>query len=242
MRIFYETDVGLVRSCNQDCARGGVFGDGSVWAVLCDGMGGANGGEYASLKAVDVISEQLEHGYRSGMSGSKLHELMQNAIEEANRAVYDAAIIDTALAGMGTTVVVTIVCGGSAYIAHAGDSRAYIISGSRIRQITKDHSIVQEMVDYGLITEDEAQDHPRKNIITRALGVYRVIDIDFNDVELENDEMLLMCSDGLSNTVASDEMMRTAAEVPAEELPAAYIKKACENGGSDNITAVVICR
>ena len=242
MRVFYGTDVGLVRASNQDCVNGGVFDDGAAWAVVCDGMGGANGGEYASSQAVAVISAELSSGYQNGMTGRQIHELIYDAIDKANGVVYNESQRDAALAGMGTTVVAAIVCDGDLYIAHAGDSRAYVISEGHLSRITKDHSMVQEMVDLGQITESEAENHPRKNVITRALGVCSYIDVDFNDVRIGDNDIVLLCSDGLSNCVSAADISKTAVEVSPEELPQKYIALACDNGGTDNISAVIICR
>lgn len=241
MRIFFSTDVGLVRKSNQDSVGGGVFDDGTIWAVLCDGMGGSNGGEYASSKAVEVIGSHIKEKYRSGLDDTELCLLLQASIANANAAVYRQACCDERLTGMGTTVVAALVCGGVIYIAHAGDSRAYLINSGTIRQITKDHSMVQEMVDMGQITAEEAEHHPRKNIITRALGVYDTIEVDFNEVRLGEGDMILLCSDGLSNCVSAQKLAEAAQTTDPEQLPLAYIDMANAGGGSDNITALIIC-
>ena len=240
MRIISATDTGLVRSSNQDSLASGTFPDGAVWACVCDGMGGSNGGEYASSKAVEVIERQLCAGYKNGMHGSRLRTLMDRAVQAANIEVYTTALDDPSLFGMGTTVVAAIVSGGTVYTAHAGDSRAYRISGGRLVQLTVDHSMVQELVDSGRLTPEQAKNHPRKNIITRALGIYGAVELDYTESPFGSGDKLLLCSDGLSNYVEPEGIIELAAECPAEELADIYIKEACANGGGDNVTAVII--
>jgi len=180
MKIAKKTDIGKVRNSNQDACSAGELPDGTVWAVVCDGMGGASGGDIASTTAVRIISEKITSSYRDGMSSNSIRSLLFSSIETANSVVYDISRSNTSLEGMGTTVVAAVISGGAAYIAHAGDSRAYRIFDNSIKQITRDHSIVQVMVEKGELTPNEAKGHPRKNIITRALGVDSSILIDFS--------------------------------------------------------------
>lgn len=174
------------------------------------------------------------------MKGSGIRALLGDAIQAANAAVYREAQRDISLFGMGTTVVAAVVCDGAVYIAHAGDSRAYRISGSRAVQLTVDHSMVQELVDRGQLTPEQAKNHPRKNIITRALGIYGTIELDYTESQLDSGEMLLLCSDGLSNYIEPERIAQLAAQTPFERLADKYIEEACANGGGDNITAVII--
>ena len=157
MKIASKTDIGKVRSTNQDSFAAGELNDGTAWAVVCDGMGGANGGNIASANAVTIVSEYISSSYHEGMDSNSLRTLLQSALYGANVRLYDMANKIESLSGMGTTVVVTIVSNGVAHIAHAGDSRAYIIHDGELSQITRDHSVVQTMVDKGQITEEEAK-------------------------------------------------------------------------------------
>lgn len=241
MEIFSRTDKGMVRSSNQDAELHGTFADGDVWAVVCDGMGGANGGSVASSTAVEEIARELRESYRSEMSGNAVRDMLGNAIKSANIKVYIESQEDLSLRGMGTTVVAVIVSGNTAYIAHAGDSRAYLITKSSLRQLTTDHSVVQAMVDRGELTADEARHHPRKNLITRALGVKPKLDIDYCECPLAAGDILLMCSDGLSNCVEEREMCDILRSNGGQAAVDKLIDTANENGGSDNITAVALC-
>ena len=207
MTAYCATDIGLVRSSNQDSVAAGVFDDGAAWGIVCDCMGGANGGEYASSRAISIIVSRLCGGYESSMLGNALRALMSTAIAEANSAVFTQSLVEPELSGMGTTVGIAIVKDGVVYTAHAGDSRAYCIHGESIRQLTFDHSIVQEMVDKLLITPDEARTHPRRNVITRALGVESRLDIDFTESYFEEGGFVLLCSDGLHGCVDDKQLV-----------------------------------
>src|SRR5699024_457784 len=189
MKIVAKTDKGKVRSSNQDAYAVGEFQDEVAWAVVCDGMGGAAGGNIASALAVKVISDKINAAYRANMKPSSIHNMLDSALVAANIEVYDLTDAKPELRGMGTTVVCAIVKDSCAYIAHAGDSRAYIFKNDdRIVQVTTDHSLVQDLVNRGKITREEAEHHPNKNIITRAIGVDKNIKIDFDEVDLEDDE------------------------------------------------------
>ena len=179
MRIVAKTDKGHVRDSNQDAYAVGEFSDEVVWAVVCDGMGGAAGGNIASALAVKVISDKINVSYREQMRDSSIKNMLDSALNAANVEVFDMSESKHELKGMGTTVVCAIVKDGQAYIAHAGDSRAYILKNGKIFQITTDHSIVQDLLDKGKITSEQALNHPNKNIITRAVGVDKNIEIDF---------------------------------------------------------------
>ena len=206
MKIVAKTDKGIVRASNQDAYAVGEFPDEVAWAIVCDGMGGHAGGNIASALAVKVISDKINASYRENMRDSSIRNMLDSALTAANMEVYDMAEADPELRGMGTTVVCAIVKNGYAFIAHAGDSRAYIYDGE-LRQITTDHSYVQTLVDIGKITKEEAEHHPNKNKITRAIGAEKMIDIDFDEIELNDEDVLILCTDGLSNYVSSDEMI-----------------------------------
>lgn len=237
MKIFGQTNIGLVRSSNQDAFLTGEFESGTVWAVLCDGMGGASGGDIASKMAVEAISARIKEYYNDGMKTSSVANLLESAINFANIKIFDLAREDETLMGMGTTVVAAILRKNEVMISHAGDSRAYIIN-DEIRQITTDHSIVQEMLDRGEITEDEAKHHPIKNYITRALGVKDIINVDFTSEDFDDNDILLLCSDGLSNFVEPEYLKETVSTVNPD-ICENLVNTANANGGRDNITVVI---
>ena len=241
-RIVAKTDKGTVRDSNQDAYAVGEFSDEVVWSVVCDGMGGAAGGNIASALAVKVISDKINASYRNQMRDSSIKNMLDSALTAANIEVFDFAEAQPDLRGMGTTVVCAIVRDNQAYIVHAGDSRAYVINNGNIRQITTDHSMVQDLLLRGKITSEEAEHHPNKNIITRAVGVNKAIEIDFEQIDLEDDDTLLICTDGLSNYVSNDEMLELMSDGKHYAFADRLVKKANENGGGDNITVVVISK
>jgi serine/threonine protein phosphatase PrpC len=239
LRILGTTDIGSVRKTNQDAFATGTFDDGSVWAVVCDGMGGANGGGVASTIAVKIISERLTSGYRSKTDANSIRNMLLCAIEAANAEVYRRAHTDKDLLGMGTTVVTVIVTSGKVYVIHIGDSRVYLSCKDNICRLTRDHSIVQEMIETGQITEQEARNHPRKNIITRALGVQETTGSDYCETQISDDDAILICTDGLSNNISDEaiqEVIRTNGDI--NEL----VRLANLSGGTDNITVVLISK
>ena len=241
MKIVAKTDKGIVRSSNQDAYAVGEFPDEVAWAVVCDGMGGHAGGNIASALAVKVISDKINASYRENMRDSSIRNMLDSALTAANMEVYDMAEADPELRGMGTTVVCAIVKNGYAFIAHAGDSRAYIYDGE-LRQITTDHSYVQTLVDIGKITKEEAEHHPNKNKITRAIGAEKMIEIDFDEVELNDEDVLILCTDGLSNYVSNDEMISEVQDGKYYAFADRLVKKANHNGGGDNVTVVAIAK
>ena len=242
MKIVAKTDKGNVRENNQDAYACGEFSNEVVWSVVCDGMGGEAGGNIASALAVKVVSDRINASYRDNMRDSSIINMLDSALSAANVEVYDFAEAQPDLKGMGTTVVCAIVRDGQAFIAHAGDSRAYIINKGNIRQITTDHSLVQDLLSKGKITEQEAENHPNKNLITRAVGVDKYIDIDFEQIDLEDDDIILMCTDGLSNYVSNDEILDIMSDGKYYAFADRLVNKANSNGGGDNITVVIISK
>lgn len=242
MKIVAKTDKGNIRENNQDAYACGEFSNEVVWSVVCDGMGGEAGGNIASALAVKVVSDRINASYRDNMRDSSIINMLDSALSAANVEVYDFAEAQPDLKGMGTTVVCAIVRDGQAFIAHAGDSRAYIINNGNIRQITTDHSLVQDLLSKGKITEQEAENHPNKNLITRAVGVDKYIDIDFEQIDLEDDDIILMCTDGLSNYVSNDEILDIMSDGKYYAFADRLVNRANSNGGGDNITVVIISK
>lgn len=235
-----KSDIGLQRTHNEDCVFAKTISDHEAFAVVCDGMGGVNGGNVASSMACDRISQKIELCYKPSMQMMSVSNMLLSAITTANVEIFDYGCQNPEYKGMGTTVVCAFVKDNEVCIGHVGDSRAYIISKTGIRQITKDHSLVQEMYDNGEISIEELKDHPVKNVITRALGVEEDVNIDFNTDFLNEGEAILLCSDGLTNFVEADEIFEAFNSFDKNELAQVLVDKANSNGGGDNITVALI--
>lgn len=231
------TDVGQRRSTNQDFVYASEEPVGNLpnLFVVADGMGGHRAGDFASRYTVEVILKSV----RADRERNPI-KIIRKAIETANLKVLEKANSSEELAGMGTTVVAATVIGHYIYVANVGDSRVYLIRDT-IEQITKDHSLVEEMVRIGEINREQARNHPDKNIITRAVGVSSRVRIDFFDIKLERSDIILMCSDGLSNMIEDDEIERIIKEGnDLPEIALELIGEANQNGGKDNIAVVLI--
>ena len=239
MKLAGKTDVGRVRQENQDDYRAGELPGGAVWALVCDGMGGAKGGREASQGACNVIENFFQEQYAQCGAGQE-EPFLKKALLYANRFVFQKAAHEEALAGMGTTAVCALVRSGNVYLCHAGDSRAYLIRDGKLTQLTHDHSYVQELVDCGTITEEEAEHHPQKNIITKALGVDYRLEPEFTAAKLKREDRLLLCTDGLTNMVPVEEIEKLLAQGTFYDLPDRLIEAANAHGGSDNITALLL--
>ncbi|MGN0550186.1 MAG: Stp1/IreP family PP2C-type Ser/Thr phosphatase [Acutalibacteraceae bacterium] len=240
MKISAKTDVGMVRSNNQDSYSAGDLTSEVTWAVVCDGMGGANGGNVASETAVKVISDKLTSGYHIGMNDNSVKNLIVSAIEAANMTLFSMARNNEELSGMGTTVVLAVRNTDTLYISNVGDSRIYIVSDSGITQVTTDHSVVQIMLDRGEISPEEAKDHPKKNVITRALGVDPDVRIDYSQEQLNENDIVLLCTDGLTNYVDDETILEICRTEDKYKIADKLVELANENGGGDNITVVTV--
>lgn len=190
------TDVGRMRPTNQDTCRFGTFDDGTAWTVVCDGMGGVNGGNIASRIACDTIVQVFEAEYSTGMDGPALRTMMNDAIQRGNEAVIKRAEEEPSLRGMGTTVVAVIACCDVLHVMHAGDSRCYLKNELGTKQITTDHSFVQQLVESGAISQDEARVHPQRNLITRVVGVHEELVCDYGSFNFAPGDIAVSCSDG----------------------------------------------
>ncbi len=243
MHSFGRTDIGRQRSNNQDAFVCGKLSADIPFAIVCDGMGGANGGNIASALAIRTITTRLVSSYRQDMTMQSMQRVLESAIAAANVAVYDEATASAELRGMGTTLVMAVMMDDRVLIAHIGDSRAYVITqDNTVEQITKDHSVVQQMLERGQITAEEAKNHPRRNFITRALGVSDTVACDFSEFVLPDGAKVMLCTDGLSGMVDLTRIQEIAASCDDRALPDRLIAAANYAGGSDNITVALITR
>lgn len=238
MKSYSITDVGKKRTVNQDFvfASDAPVGNLPNLFVVADGMGGHRAGDFASSFAVEVLLATIRED--KNLNPVKI---IRTAIETANSRLLVEAAENEDMSGMGTTIVLVTIVGDYAYVANVGDSRLYLIDDRKITQITKDHSLVEEMVRMGEITRDDARNHPDKNIITRALGAGKDVDVDFFDIRLAAGNVLLLCSDGLSNMVSDEDIRRVVSTSETlEEMGSRLISMANDNGGKDNIAVVLV--
>lgn len=236
MKTFSMTDIGRKREINQDYvfATDETIGNLPNLLVVADGMGGHRAGDFASRFTVEVLAEEVQNSKETHPE-----QILGNAIQTANERLMEEAAKDSRLEGMGTTLVAATILDHVLYFANVGDSRLYLIN-KEIRQLSKDHSMVEEMVRLGGLTEEEAKHHPDKNIITRAMGVKDKVEPDFFEYRLKGGDTILMCSDGLTNMVDDDEIfqiVKSARDIV--EAVETLIQRANENGGSDNIGIVL---
>lgn len=239
------SNVGMKRGQNEDNY---LVNDNLQLYVVADGMGGHLGGEFASKMAVTTVEEVVQrlttpeatqiHGVNSGEAS--FGERLRFAIKEAGRRIFDQALYDESLKGMGTTTVATMIHDGRAYVANVGDSRGYFMRNNSIEQITEDHSLVGEQVKAGIISANDAKGHRLKNIITRSVGYQEEVESDLVIKELKPGDRILLCSDGLSNLVEDKEIHSIVMEHPLKEACESLVGLANERGGDDNITVVVI--
>jgi protein phosphatase len=234
-----KTDIGKLRQLNQDFVFTSELPLGALdnLFLVADGMGGHKAGDYASKCAVETVIQMC-----SESKGKRMVTAISDAINEANTRIRRKAMEDENMVGMGTTMVLATVSDDTLTVANVGDSRLYIVSDENtITQITRDHSLVEEMVRMGGIDRVSARNHPDKNIITRAIGATGNVNIDFFEVPLKDGDVILMCSDGLSNMIDDKEILKiVSGEEDIEESAAKLIETANSNGGSDNISVVLI--
>ena len=240
MKVCGKTDVGLRRHENQDTFAV-EQGEKLLIAVVCDGMGGAEGGQIASSLAVETFMKEIRALLRADMTARQLRELASFCVAKANTAVYQRALQDLAYQGMGTTLVSAVAGERDAVICNIGDSRAYLIHNGEMMRITHDHSVVQTLVENGDITAEEARTHPNRNLITRALGPDETTLCDAFDVSFAHGDKILLCTDGLVVTATDEEICRiVCADKRAEEKLDDLIALAKAQGAPDNVTAVLI--
>lgn len=243
MKAWGITDIGLRRRENQDTYAFEVFGaPDTVVAVVCDGMGGVSGGQLASSLAVSTFMEELHNCAHSEMTVEQVCEMETHCVRRANSAVYERSRESEEYRGMGTTLVAAVVSPDTAVVCNVGDSRAYHISSSGIHRITRDHSVVESLLQAGNITPEEARTHPNRNLITRALGPDRETEADCFTLPLADGDYILLCSDGLVVTVEDAEMLDVICGVPdGEQALERLLDLSKSRGAPDNVTAVLIC-
>ncbi|CAM8621554.1 PTC1 Serine/threonine protein phosphatase [Comamonadaceae bacterium] len=236
-----KTDPGRCRENNEDSV---AFDDQALVAVLADGMGGYNAGEIASGMATAFIKAELSRWLSEAGANAQIRDIrraMEICVDNANIAIYNSANANPSFAGMGTTLVLGVIKDGRLLVGHIGDSRCYRIRQGRMEQITKDHSLLQEQMDAGLITPEQAAGSPIKNLVTRALGVEQGVMLEVNEFSIEPGDVYLMCSDGLSDMVSDEVIVRIAFEdLRLEPLAEHLILAANECGGRDNISVLLV--
>lgn len=236
MKIFSITDVGKVRKMNQDYVFATDEPQGTLpnLLVVADGMGGHKAGDFASKFTVETLKEEIKHSLKEGPK-----EVLLDAVQVVNKKLIETAEKDIKLDGMGTTLVAATVIDHTLHFINVGDSRLYLIN-QEVKQLSRDHSLVEEMLRLGGISEEEAKHHPDKNIITRAIGVKEDVEADYYEYALKKGDVILMCTDGLCNMVNEDEIftiIKSARDIV--EAGQLLINRANENGGKDNIGVVL---
>ncbi len=232
------TGKGMVRKINQDSfytdAEHGIF-------LVCDGMGGHAAGDVASRCAAGAISAYIKENMPLGLDDEKIKELMFDAVNYANTLVYNRSKADSKYHGMGTTVALVMIYLDTVYYLNIGDSRIYLFRDGKIERKTQDHTLTDELLKSGEITHDEAENHPAKHILTRALGTDKETTPDFSKETLLKNDILLLCSDGLTNMLTDREIKQILiSEENPHKIAQNLVTKANENGGTDNITAIVV--
>lgn len=256
MYFYGKSDIGKKRSVNQDSFREEKICDNVFVFLVCDGMGGANGGNIASSVASDTFLDKVKEGVlkltennKCALTPDSAEVILIKSVQEANRTVYLAAEKSDELSGMGTTLVAALVVDNTAFIVNVGDSRAYLIFGNVIDKVTHDHSYVQYLVDIGELTEEEAKNNVNKNIIMKAIGIEESVEPDIFRVEFGDNAFLLLCSDGLTNYVDEELIKETVLSFDyesnisksddVERVCSTLVDMANENGGGDNITVAL---
>ncbi len=238
MRYGIRTDRGLKRQLNEDNCNVLVGYPGiPTCFVIADGMGGHKCGEVASKMAVDSVCNLL---LKADWQQENISEILSDIITRVNDEIYNFSILDEATQGMGTTLIITVLKNRKLYIGHVGDSRVYIIKEDSIEKITWDHSFIEELVKNGSITKDEAINHPKKNLITRAVGCEPELQVDTYELEVKEEYVVLLCTDGLTNMLSEDEIFEiiNKNEEPQNACDT-LVQNANNNGGEDNITVIV---
>ena len=241
MQYWGLTDAGSVRPQNQDAYHIEKLDKNTLLCVVCDGMGGAKSGNVASTLALDVFVEEIRNTWTSGMNQEKTDQMLLAAMKLANFTVFDQAMQFEEFNGMGTTMVAVLIQNQEVTIINVGDSRAYRVGRNGIRCLTKDHSLVQMMVDRGELTPERARTYPGKNYITRAIGTEATVESDIFHLDVELGDCLLLCSDGLSNMMDDQEILFEVVHgVSKQHCCKRLLDIAKNRGAPDNVTSVLI--
>lgn len=232
MNITACTDVGRVRKENQDSY---YISPSKQYMIIADGMGGHNGGEVASQMAISLMRTYIDK--QKPKTEQQTIKMLKSGIDEVNQIIYGMAKEDETLKGMGTTLIICYFLNNAAVIAHIGDSRLYHINGCKIELVTKDHSIVEQLIDQGSITREQAKTHPQKNMITRAIGTDWGVEPDIYVINILESDKLVLCTDGLSNMVSEEEILSLTVTT---EDPKQLVDLANARGGIDNITVLIM--
>ena len=241
MRYWGLTDQGCVRAQNQDAYQMEQLDRNTAVCVVCDGMGGAKSGNIASTLAVDVFVQEVRRSWTSSMNQEKINMMLYSAVKLANFTVYDQAQQFEEFDGMGTTLVAVLVHNRHVTVVHVGDSRAYRVNAEGIWQMTRDHSLVQMMVERGELSQEMAKSYPGKNFITRAIGTEPIVDCDISHLELSKGEFLVLCSDGLSNVLDDQEILFEVIHgVNKQDCCQRLLDIAKNRGAPDNVTSVLV--
>ena len=241
MQSWGLTDQGCVRTQNQDAYFMQPLDRNSLLCVVCDGMGGAKSGNIASTLAVDVFVQEVRRFWMANSTQEKINQMLQSAVKLANFTVYDQAKQFEEFDGMGTTLVAVLIRGRKATVVNVGDSRLYLANEDGIRQITRDHSLVQMMVDRGDLTAEQAKSYPGKNYITRAVGTEAIIAYDLFHLDVAKGDYLLLCSDGLSNVMDDQEILFEIVHgVKKQNCCKRLLDIAKTRGAPDNVTSILI--
>ena len=241
MQSWGLTDPGCVRTQNQDAYQIKQLDRNTLLCVICDGMGGAKSGNIASSLAIDVFVQEVKQTWTSGMDQKNIEKMLRSAVKLANFAVFDQAAQFEEFSGMGTTLVAALIKGNEVTVANVGDSRAYVVDSSGILQMTKDHSLVQMMVERGELTPELARTYPGKNFITRAIGTEAIVECDVFRQKLERGACLLLCSDGLSNMMDDQEILFEVVHgVSKQHCGKRLLDIAKSRGAPDNVTSILV--
>lgn len=241
MEAWGLTDVGNVRSQNQDAFRIVELGKDALLAVVCDGMGGAKSGNVASRLASEVFSEEVKRSFSADLTPDEAKQMLRAAAKLANISVFEQSQLSEDYAGMGTTLVAALTYPRATLVLNIGDSRAYLINADGVRCITRDHSVVEMMVQRGELTPEQAKTHPSKNLITRAVGTEETVFSDVFRVETEPEDCILLCSDGLSNQMADQEILFEVVHgARRDDCCRRLLEIAKNRGAPDNVTSVLI--
>lgn len=241
MRFAAGTDRGLVRDSNEDSYK--IIPESSQNSyvyIIADGMGGHNCGEVASRMAVDFISNYVQKDGSQLFSSQNIEEKLKKLVEDTNTTVFETSLKNPEASGMGTTLTMAVIAGQKVTVAHVGDSRLYLMRDEIIQQITEDHTYIWELIKKGSLTREEAEVHPRKHVITRAIGSSPDLEVDMLTLEIQDEDILLLCTDGLTNMIGDDEIYRILKDNEPEAACEALIEAAKSKGGEDNITVIVI--